>query len=414
VNQSKAFYKQLKQVLKKRFRYDKVLASYSIKYNDTDGIREYLQHRGSFVRRSGKYLKSPLLTIDPVVRKTYEHLEYRPLVNARAHQLGKQRKIVNGRFYQQYQKLLGVLKYKAQLGQDDLMAVTYYLLLQDRVHEAMQAFGKVKRSKLATKMQYDYFAAYMAFYKADLKTARAVASKYKIYSIVRWRKLFLQVLSQLDEIEGKKSKVVDPKDRTERQTRLASAEASFQFKVDAKQIRVSYQNVKALRVNYYKMDIELLFSRNPFLKQPGGQFTYIQPNATQLVTLKGSKGKTTFALPKALQSSNVMIEMLADGERQTSAYYANALDVQVMENYGQIKVTHETSGKALAKVYVKVYAKRKNGQVRFYKDGYTDLRGRFDYSSLSTNDLDHTKRFSILILSKQHGAVVREAAPPKQ
>jgi hypothetical protein len=109
-----------------------------------------------------------------------------------------------------------------------------------------------------------------------------------------------------------------------------------------------------------------------------------------------------------------MIEILAAGLRKNKAYYANALDVQVSRQYGQIKVTHETSGKALAKVYVKVYAKRKNGQVRFYKDGYTDLRGRFDYSSLSTNDLDHTKRFSILILSKQHGAVVREAAPPKQ
>ncbi|MDG1897698.1 MAG: hypothetical protein P8J37_22595 [Fuerstiella sp.] len=36
----------------------------------------------------------------------------------------------------------------------------------------------------------------------------------------------------------------------------------------------------------------------------------------------------------------------------------------------------------------KAYAKMKNGSTQFYKDGHTDLRGRFDYASLSTNDLD--------------------------
>ena len=55
-----------------------------------------------------------------------------------------------------------------------------------------------------------------------------------------------------------------------------------------------------------------------------------------------------------------------------------------------------------------------DGSVRFYKDGYTDLRGYFDYTSLNTNELDAVQRFSILILSETHGALVREAAPPKR
>ena len=33
---------------------------------------------------------------------------------------------------------------------------------------------------------------------------------------------------------------------------------------------------------------------------------------------------------------------------------------------------------ALAKVYVKVYAQVQDGAVKFYRDGYTALRGRFD------------------------------------
>ena len=68
----------------------------------------------------------------------------------------------------------------------------------------------------------------------------------------------------------------------------------------------------------------------------------------------------------------------------------------------------------MPKAYVKVYAQMADGQVKFYKDGYTDLRGRFDYASLSTNDLDVAAKFSILILSDEFGALVREAAPPKR
>ena len=51
---------------------------------------------------------------------------------------------------------------------------------------------------------------------------------------------------------------------------------------------------------------------------------------------------------------------------------------------------------------------------KFYKDGYTDLRGRFDYSSLSTNQLNRVKRFSLLLMSEKNGAVIREALPPKR
>jgi hypothetical protein len=65
-------------------------------------------------------------------------------------------------------------------------------------------------------------------------------------------------------------------------------------------------------------------------------------------------------------------------------------------------------------VYVKVYARMNDGQVAFFKDGYTDLRGRFDYTSLSTDQLDSVTRFSMLILSDENGAVIREADPPKR
>ena len=85
-----------------------------------------------------------------------------------------------------------------------------------------------------------------------------------------------------------------------------------------------------------------------------------------------------------------------------------------LTGYAEAKVTHATTGKPLPGVYVKAYARMQDGAVRFYKDGYTDLRGRFDYTSLSTNELDFAKKFSLLVLSEEHGAVVREANPPQR
>jgi len=93
-------------------------------------------------------------------------------------------------------------------------------------------------------------------------------------------------------------------------------------------------------------------------------------------------------------------------------YFANALDVRFLESYGQVAVHEPGSGKPLAKTYVKVFARLDNGQVRFHKDGYTDLRGRFDYASLSDDPNASAERYAVLVLDEQRGAVIRELAPP--
>ena len=103
----------------------------------------------------------------------------------------------------------------------------------------------------------------------------------------------------------------------------------------------------------------------------------------------------------------------------------------------------EAAGKPVSKAYVKVYARLKNGTVRFFKDGYTDLRGKFDYASLNSSaspsrepmardrsgsgsgenmsyqmlkpeELKLVEKLAILILSDAHGATVREVNPPSR
>jgi hypothetical protein len=77
-------------------------------------------------------------------------------------------------------------------------------------------------------------------------------------------------------------------------------------------------------------------------------------------------------------------------------------------------VTDSAGAKPLSKVYVKVYARLADGSVKFHKDGYTDLRGRFDYASVNTPERQPVERFAVLVLSDDRGAAVREAPPPQQ
>jgi len=408
------FFRTVTALLARRHVYSQTLWGYGVFNNDPAAIREYLEHATAFLNLCGAYLDCKLVTIDPIVRKSYQHLEYSPLVNARAHQVGKQRQILNSRLFEQYHALLRVLSYRPKLDDTDRLSITYYMLLQDRVEEAKRFFAAVDAKQTAMKLQYDYLQSYLDFYTPEHKLAREIAGRYKEYPVDRWRNVFLNVLVQLDEIEGKGAAVVDKESREQAQAKLAASEPSFDLAVEARKVTINYQNLTECRVNYYLMDIELLFSRNPFVQQYAGQFAYIQPNLTLPVKLPAGKNTLVFDLPEQLRNANVMVEVVAGGVKKAQAYYANSLALQVIENYGQVRVSHLKTGEPLAKVYVKVYARMKTGAVQFYKDGYTDLRGCFDYTSLNTNEIEMVERFSILLLSEADGAVIREAAPPKQ
>ncbi len=412
--QDEKFFRKVIALLSARHVYNDTLWSYGVKHNDVAAIRQYLQFADNFVQQCGDWLDSPLLRIEPIVRKTYEQMDYRPLVNARVGQFGRNREILNDRFLAQYEHLLKILCYRRQLDESELMAVTYYLLLQDRVDEALDFFGRVNPDRLATRLQYDYFAVYLDFYKAQPKLARQIAAKYADYPVDRWRTAFANVVNQADEIGQADVQVADNQDRTQLQTREAAATAALDFTIEAKKIRLDYQRLGSVQVNYYLMDIELLFSRNPFVQGDAKQFSHIVPNVTQSIELPPRGTQFEFDLPDELVNSNVLVEIVGEGVARSQVYYSNALGVQVIENYGQLLVTQQDKQTPLAKVYVKVYARLQGGEVRFYKDGYTDLRGRFDYASLSTNELDAVERFSLLILSEDRGAVVREARPPKR
>ena len=401
-------------LLRQRRAFAPTLWSYALLHNDAEAAREYLQFRDDFVQQCGAAIDSPLLRLDPVLRKTYQHMEYSPLVNARAHRLGPRRVIVNERLAAQYTRLLDILAHRPALDQHDLMSVAYYLMLQDRIEDGLAFLGKIRPDAIDMRLQYDYLACCAAFYTEEPEKAAAIADTYASYPVDRWRNRFANVAAQVREIQSATTTVIDARSREQVQEQLAQTEPDFEFKVEARQVTIAYQNLTACRVAYYLMDIELLFSRDPFARQGAGHFSTVRPNFTEERELPASQSTLTFDLPPQFSSSNVLIEISAGGKTQTQTWYAANLAVQVIENYGQLRVTKLETGQALPKVYVKVYVRLQSGEIRFYKDGYTDLRGRFDYSSLNTDDLDQVEQFALLILSETDGAAVREAAPPKR
>lgn len=78
-----------------------------------------------------------------------------------------------------------------------------------------------------------------------------------------------------------------------------------------------------------------------------------------------------------------------------------------------MKVTDKgEGGKALAQVYVKVFSKDKSGKEVFFRDGYTDIRGKFEYAMTSGDKLKGVKMFAILVQSSDKGSQIREVKPP--
>jgi hypothetical protein len=379
----------------------------------------------------GPILNSPIARVDSADRYDYEHLDYRPLVIARQHQLGPQRTVLNDRLLAQYQRLLQRIAYQPKADDRAKLALTYYLLLQNRIDEALRHFDSIAAEPLSERIQYDYLDAYLDFFRGRYQRAAGIAERYANYDGTRWRDLFAQLRLQVQQREamlagtlppvetGSGTDVSDPVQRMlldarqAQQGTLASTAPSLDLTLRDSKLLCTYQNIAQLEVRFYWMDIELLFSRNPFVQQDGGAAVAIQPNRVETIELNEERGKREIVIPEDFASRNVLVEVSAGALRQTQIVYSNSMDATVVDAFGRLQVTHG-GGQPVEQAYVKVYARHQGGEVRFFKDGYTDLRGQFDYASLSTNDLDSVERFAILVIHPERGALIREVGPPKR
>lgn len=330
--------------------------------------------------------------------------------------------ILNNQLREQYQTFIKYLCEVPELKTEHYLPLVYYFLLQDRIDEAIRFFSKINKDDVKKteqyQLQYDYFAAYLDFYIGlpKLTVAREVCLKYLGYPVLSWRSLFIDIANQLAEYDGDEmiedQNVQDSK--LKQNIKNASKEEIINMELEGTKVNITYQNISEIIIYFYKVDLEILFSRNPFLSQAKDEFAFIKPNHTHIVTIKGNElTKSHYEIPPDLQKANVYIQLRSNNKTLSTTYFPTNLKAQIVENYGQVKVT-DADNKPLVKVYVKCFAKSKDGNVNFYKDGYTDLRGRFDYATLNSGDISNIEKFAILIISDELGSLTKEATAPSK
>jgi hypothetical protein len=223
---------------------------------------------------------------------------------------------------------------------------------------------------------------------------------------------------------------VDHENLTEEQKKLKykksiKLEPRLMFEISEKEqgiLEIDSANIKKISLKFYIIDAEILFSRTPFLKTNTEEFSYVKPchviDKDLEVNPDGdiNTQKLKIAVPEDLKLQNMVIEVTGEGKQLFRTYYATQIKVLMTEAFGELKVCEKDTNKALPRVYVKVFAQKKGGsttQPFFYKDGYTDIRGKFDYAQTSGNRLKEVERFAILVMSDTLGSIIKEAEPPK-
>jgi hypothetical protein len=428
---ARAFFDTTLDLLTQLGRYDATLWAYAVKHNNEPRIKEWIEASSQIANAVGPVFNSKLLNVEPVERFQYQHLDFRPMVVARIHQLGNKRLLLNDGLAEHYQRFMNCLSYQSEIDPSQQLSIVYYLLIQNRIEEAMEQFEAIVPDRIDQALQYDYFAALFDLYRGNDAMAAERAAKHVNHPIPRWRDWFAQVRSHVTTRErllrGEPvEEFATEKWQTDQQQSLLSGTRESEQMANANKLpsldlidesgtlRVQYRNIGKLHVHYYMMDIELLFSRKPFVQHDGTRLSAIEPNQSEAIELLAGSTSHVLKIPDALKNRNMVVEVAGEGLTRSHAVYANSLSVALSTHMGRLQTLSSADRKPLKEAYVKVYARHQDGSVRFYKDGYTDLRGQFDYATLSTNDLETTQRFSILVIHPDHGAIIREAEPPQK
>jgi hypothetical protein len=417
-------YERVTDLLSSRLVFSPTLFAYALRHHDAARAAEWLRHRDDFLDGVGPALEGGLVEVSALERRRYEHLEYAPLVHARAHRLGGKRRILVAAFAEQYRAFLERVVHQRAPSYDDRLEAVHYALAQDRVDEARAMLDELEREPGPLAAPLAYLYAYAAAASGELARARALAEPFVDAEVPRVQTRFRLLVAMLDEAEGRSAgptagagsaRAHVPGARDERQDALAAASPTLELVMERDAVSIEHTGLASVELRFYAMDLELLFSRQPFVGADVERFSFIEPGATLVCELERSARRTRVPLarlPDSLAKTNLVVEAVAAGLRKTVAHTAHELSVEVQARYGQLRVADRDTGAPLPATYVKVYGRMRGGDVTFYKDGYTDLRGRFDYASLSTDELERVERFALLVAHDRAGALVLEAEPP--
>ena len=451
----KDFYNSLIAILRKRGFYNNNVWSFGFYHKDEKAINEYLNTKDNIKNDLSYDFKSTLYSYrDSDDSKLRPHLEYSPLYNARKHPFGNKNdknetNIVNKEFNDTYRKFIINLLSLQELKIKEKLQLVYYLILQDRMEDTLDIIEKIKKEELDDnnnknyKIQYDYIKAYLdfCFGYPEFKIASSLCDKYKSFPLIHWKDKFEEIEDQLLEYEGKEKISMDKislesdnlSNKKALTRELKEKEPKLSFSIDNKtgKLLILHSNISELEIKLYFIDLEQLFTRDPKISEIINKeknndnsnikikdhFGFVQPNYSEIIKIPKEKinkneNGTSYDIPEKYKNKNLFIEIKAESIKIFDIYFSSNFHVIISENLGELKVV-ENNFKPIIKAYVKIYVELNNNEVQFYKDGYTDLNGKFNYLALNTDQLNNSKKFYIFVSEEKQGSIIKECNPPK-
>ena len=417
----RGFYQRLIKSLSTQQVFIEKVWRYAIHHQDQERLAEAISLTPHLMSHLSPYFGTTSDTIplkyDEYERLNAQHLDFDPLTVARAHARGKVDHITHPKLREEY---LQRLKYLAHKPRDrwssyDLLAVCYFLVKQGRLGDAEQVFNRVgapssELSEPHFNLFYDYLKSYLALSRGEVESALTLARSHIDVKHQAWRKRFRDLITppQLAALEVEA-------ERGERQTpNVLPVGRSLNVELNAEMLKISALNLKRAEINLYPMNLEILFSVQPSsLEGSLAQRPLVKASYSEEIKLNHN-GETTYQLPAEWRDQALMIEVTSEGQRHLHTYSPQHFTPHLFPQQGLLRVlTPEPKAQPLAGVYVKVFAKLKSGEVRFYKDGYTDFRGLLDYVNANpAPNLSSIKQFSLLIIVEGRGATTRTVIPP--
>ena len=451
------FFLDLINALRSRGYYNEVVWAFGFHHKDEKSIMEYLSVNEEIFNDLGYDFKSKLYSYNEIDdAKIHPHLEYNPIYNARKHPFKKndnnnQSQIDNVEFRKTYEKFIIELLSMQEITTKQKLQLTYYLIIQDRLDEALDIFNRIKIEEIQNnnnnksyKIQYDYLYAYLdfTFGYPDFKIAKSVCKYYKDFPMIHWKEKFQEIEDELLEYENKENMENIPMDIIEEENKdmktiikdLKEKEPNLSFNIENKEgkIILFHNNINEVIIKFYFIDLEYIFTREPQLSEIFNKnnennrnkndyltekFSFVKENYYEKIKLNESKNNketntTIYEIPKIYQKKNLIIEVDYESIKLLDLYLSSNLYVIITESIGELRVLDQNL-KPLIKAYVKVYVKLNSNDIQFYKDGYTDLNGKFNYLALNTDQLKQAKKFYIYVSEENHGDILKECFPPK-
>lgn len=309
----KEFYTSCIDILKSKLLYDETVWSYSFYHGDKSGIFQLMSNL-DLKSYKIQYFHNGREGEEKVEFNQFQFKEYHPIISARFHQLSKEKtSILNVQFLETY---LSFLQYyvekESHITVEDRLMLIYYLLLQDRIDEAILLFQQVVPEDPGLKnleLQYDYMTAYFDLYKGmpEFKKARSLCEKYLDYPIITWRSLFMEIANQLSDFDGD---AMDEED-TKAKKQQSNEKEILQSTLHKDRINILYSNVAEIKVEFFTIDLEVLFSLYPFVSNECEKLIFCQPHGTLLKAVENTNltEKVTIPIDERFVKNNLIVKV---------------------------------------------------------------------------------------------------------